>query len=66
MTPWLHNCSVSGKVITLPSRDNRCSLCNTWYQSTTGVGFTASKQTIEKEKQVPAIFKAFRREQDEQ
>ena len=63
MTTWLHNCSFNGKVITMESEDESCSLCKTTYsEEVIRLSEFAPKLPQQREKQVPILFKAFKNE----
>lgn len=67
MTTWTHTCSFNGKTVTMSSADKSCALCNTTYgdEVVKLISSLAPELPGDREKQIPMLFKAFKRNKDE-
>ena len=66
MTTWSHSCTLNGKIITMSSEDKCCLLCNSTYSDEV-VKLIGQAPGLpgDREKQIPVLFKAFKRNIDE-
>lgn len=66
MSTWSHECSYHGKTVTMSTEEKSCSLCGTtYYDQIVKLSVLAPELPKYREKQIPVLFKAFKRDKDE-
>jgi hypothetical protein len=64
MATWSHLCNSNGKLVTMQSEDETCSLCKTTYTSEVEKRSRLMPELPQhREKQIPMLFKAFKNKQ---